>query len=227
MKIPIKEWQKDERPREKMIRLGAGAIDNTELLAILLRTGNNTETAVDLARRLLTETGNSLNKLYGLSLAQLTKINGVGSAKALTILAAFELASRLQAEMPEENPQISTSASVAKIIAPALKHLPHEECWIMYLNRANRMIAKERVSIGGVSSTVLDIKIIIKKAVEKLASSIIVIHNHPSGNPYPGKQDEMQTKYLKEAASIFDISLLDHIIIAADKYYSFSDQGLI
>lgn len=225
--MKIKDWHEEERPREKVIRYGARSVDNSELLAILLRTGNSDETAVDLARKILFQADNSLNKLSGFSLENLTSINGIGKAKALTLIASFEIASRMSAETPDQKPQIHSSASVAKIISPMLKGIDHEECWILFLNRANRMILKERISIGGISSTVVDIKIIIKKAVEKLASSIIIIHNHPSGNPYPGEQDRMQTRYLKEAAALFDISLLDHIIIAGDKYYSFSDEEII
>lgn len=225
--ITIKDWKAEERPREKMMSDGAKSLDDSEILAILLRTGNRQETAVDLSRKLLASAGNSLKSLSQLSVENICTIEGVGTTKALTILAAFELASRMAAEIVEEKPQIVSSSSVVKIVAPLLKDLPHEECWVLYLNRANKLICKERVSSGGISSTILDTRIIMKKAVEKLASSIVIAHNHPSGNPYPGEQDRVQTKMLKEAASLLDISLLDHIIIAGDKHYSFSDQACI
>lgn len=210
-----------------MMSEGAKSLSDSEILAILLRTGNRQETAVDISRKLLSSAQNSLIGLSKLSIENMCSVEGIGTTKALTIMAAFELASRMAAETPAEKPQIISSSSVVKICAPILKDLQHEECWVLYLNRANKLICKERVSSGGISATILDSRIIMKKAVEKLASSIVIVHNHPSGNPYPGKQDKIQTKMLKEAASLLDISLLDHVIIAGDKHYSFSDQSCI
>lgn len=225
--VKIKEWKVDERPREKMMISGANSLDNTELLAIILRTGIKSETAVDVSRKLLSLAGNSLSALSKISIEKMCSIDGVGPTKATTILAALELASRMASELPEEKPQIISSSSVVKIVAPMLKNLPHEECWVLFLNRANKLISKEKVSSGGICSTIIDSKMIIKKAIEKLASSIIIVHNHPSGNPYPGEQDKAQTKILKDAAALLDISLLDHIIIAGEKHYSFSDQACV
>jgi DNA repair protein RadC len=221
----IKTWQKEDRPREKMELKGAESLTNTELIAIIIRSGNKEKTAIDLARELTIHSGGTLKGLSLLSLEQFMEITGIGSTKAISILAALELGKRLCSEIPEIQPQINSSQSAVKLISPFLKDLQHEECWVMYLNRANKLISKERVSLGGLSATIMDIKIIVKKAVEKLASSIIMIHNHPSGNACPGEQDKKQTRALKEAASYFDISLLDHIIIAGNKYYSFSDEN--
>lgn len=225
--IKIKEWKAEERPREKMVALGASSLDNTELLAIILRTGIKSETAVDISRKLLSSVDNSLSALSKLSIEKICTIEGIGPTKATTILAAFELGSRMCTELPEERPQIISSSSVVKIIAPILKNLMHEECWVLFLNRANKLISKERISSGGICSTIMDTRLIMKKALEKLACSIVIVHNHPSGNPYPGEQDKIQTKILKEAAALMDIALLDHVIIAGEKHYSFSDQACV
>lgn len=223
--VKIKDWKEEERPREKMLLSSPKSLNNTELLAILIRSGTKSETAVDVSRKILSLSNNSLNTLSSLSIEALCKINGIGKTKAITILAALELAARMSSESPEPKPSIISSSAVVKIASPLMKNLLHEECWALYLNRANKLISKDRISIGGVSSTVMDVKLIIKKAVEKLASSIIIIHNHPSGNPHPGEQDKIQTKLLKEAAALLDIALLDHVIIAGNKHYSFSDEA--
>lgn len=223
----IKQWSHQERPREKMVLKGSKSLDNSELLAILLRSGGKTETAVDLARKILAKANNSLSVLSTFSLEQLTEIENVGETKALSIMTAFELSSRLFGEVREEQPQIGSSSIVAKMLTPIFHNLSHEECWVFYLNRSNKLIYKERVSSGGISSTIIDIKLIIKRAVEKLASALIISHNHPSGNPLPGVHDKQQTKNLKEAATIFDITLLDHIIIAGERYFSFADEGIL
>ncbi len=225
--ITIKEWQEEERPREKMMMDGAKSLKDSELIAILLRTGSKNETAVDLARKLLARADNSLNTLSKFSLKQLCETEGIGTTKATTIIALFELMGRVSSEIPDTKPQIVSSDSVVKIVAPLLKNLPHEECWVLYLNRANKLIGRERVSVGGVSATIMDTRLIIKKAVEKLASAIVIVHNHPSGNPYPGEQDKKQTRLLREAAALFDIALLDHIIIAGNKHFSFSDEACV
>ncbi len=225
--IRIKDWKEEERPREKMMLDGAKSLKDSELIAILLRTGSKNDTAVDLARKLLARAENSLNTLSKLSLDQLCEIEGIGMTKATTIIALFELMARFSSEIPDAKPQIVSSDSVVKIIAPLLKNLPHEECWVLYLNRANKLIGRERISVGGVSATIMDTRLIIKKAVEKLASAIVIVHNHPSGNPYPGEQDKKQTRLLREAAALFDIALLDHIIIAGNKHFSFSDEACV
>ena len=220
----IKTWDVEERPREKLMQQGRVSLTNSELVAILLRSGTQEGSAIDLAREVLAAGEGSLNRLSTLETAQLTKIAGIGPAKAATIEAAFELARRLAAELPEDDVPVRTAETVALIMGPLLRDLQHEECWVLYLNRGNRLIGKERISSGGMSSTVIDLKIIVKKAVERLASGLILVHNHPSGNPLPGEQDRIQTEALKRAAAVFDIELVDHVIIGHKKYYSFSDE---
>ena len=226
-KVKITDWKKEERPREKMLNNGAASLSNSELIAILIRSGNSSETAIDLSRKILNQADNSLNKLSQLSVEELTLVNGIGETKALSILAAFELSSRMEAELPEEKPQILSSNDVVKLLRPLMKNLDHEECWILYLNRANRVVQRERMSIGGISSTIMDTKLIIRHALNKFACGMILAHNHPSGTPYPGTQDKKQTKILQDAAAFFDISILDHVIIAKDKFYSFCDHNLL
>ena len=220
----IKTWNEEERPREKLMLRGAAALTDTELLAILLGSGTRRQTAVDLARDLLSLGDGRLDALSHLGSRQLTATPGIGLAKATSILATFELARRLAAELPADELTIRTSETVARMMAPHLRNLPHEECWVLFLNRGRKLIAKEKVSLGGTGSTVIDIKIIVKKAVDRLASGLILIHNHPSGNPQPGEQDCRQTTALKQAAAVFDIELVDHVIIGKNKYYSFSDE---
>ena len=220
----IKTWDEEERPREKLMHQGAAALTNTELLAILLHAGTREKSAVDLAREVLSQNGGRLEELARQPAGPMMNVAGIGPAKATAILATFELARRLAAEIPEDELTIRTSGTVARMMAPFLRNLSHEECWILYLNRGSKLIGKEKVSSGGLSSTVIDIKIIVKKAVEHLASGLILVHNHPSGNPQPGEQDRTQTEALRKAAAVFDITLTDHIIIGRKKYYSFSDE---
>jgi DNA repair protein RadC len=223
----IREWREDERPREKLTVKGGEALSDVELLAIILSSGTKEESAVDISRKLLQAAGENLRELQKFSFEKLKEIKGIGPAKAITLLSVFELFKRVMTAQGSEKPKIQSSAYAAGLIAPVLRDLGHEECWVMYLNRANKLIAKERLSIGGVSATVVDVKIVIKNALDKLASSIILVHNHPSGNPSPGENDKVQTRILKDAASLFDIALLDHLIIAGDGYFSFADDGII
>ncbi|MBQ6074014.1 MAG: DNA repair protein RadC [Bacteroidales bacterium] len=220
----IKTWDEEERPREKLMLHGAASLTNTELLALLLRSGTSERSAVDLARELLAGSGGKLDTLSRRSAAGMALTAGIGPAKATSVAAAFELARRLAAELPDDAPPVRRSATVARMMGPLLKDLAHEECWIIYLNRSGKVTCKEKVSSGGQVSTVIDIKIIVKKAVERLASGIILVHNHPSGNPAPGEQDRTQTEALRKAAAVFDIALVDHIVIGGRKYYSFSDE---
>ncbi|HIR95140.1 MAG TPA: DNA repair protein RadC [Candidatus Coprenecus stercorigallinarum] len=224
--MSINDWKADDRPREKMSVSGAASLSDSELLAILINSGTKDKSALDVAREVLAEAGNSLNRLTGLSLDKLCSIPGIGTAKASRLLAMFELAVRIQSEPSVLQGTVRASSCVGRIFIPMMRNLQHEECWVLYLNRANRIISKEKVSTGGLTHTVLDTRIIIKKAVDKLASAIIVVHNHPSGNPYPSEMDRKQTRILREAAQLMDIALLDHIIVGGDKYYSFSDEGL-
>ena len=225
MNASIKTWSEDERPREKLNAMGAASLSNAELLAILLHSGSAGRTAVDLARELLSEASGKLKNLSEFPFEKLKSVHGIGDAKALSLMALFELARRIQSETPESQPVIRESATVAQIMGPLLQDLHHEECWAMYLNKANKLISKERVSSGGIDQTSVDIRIIAKRAVEKLSSSVILVHNHPSGNRFPGEADKIQTAALKKALNVFGISLIDHIIIAGKKYYSFSDEN--
>ena len=221
----IKTWNEEERPREKLMQQGAAALTNAELLAILIGSGTRKQTAVDLARELIAGCEGRLDTLSRQSAAALMAFEGVGQAKAATVQATFELARRLAAELPEDELTIRTADTVARMMTPRLKDLQHEECWVIYLNRGYKFIGKEKVSVGGLGSTIIDIKIIVKKAVERLASGLILVHNHPSGNPLPGEQDRRQTEALRQAAAVFDITLVDHVIITKKKYFSFSDEN--
>lgn len=220
----IKNWIEEDRPREKMMLQGAVNLTLTELLAILIQGGTPEKSAMDLARDLLQASNGKLGELARLSFKDFTSIKGIGTARAAQLTAAFELCRRMESETPEENPQICSSSQAAAIMAPLLRDLPHEECWVMFLNKANRCIGKERISSGGTSSTVIDIKMVMKKAIEKLTGGIILFHNHPSGIPRPGKRDIEQTEALRKAAGLMDITLLDHIIIGRKGYFSFSDS---
>ncbi len=207
-----------------MLARGAGALTDAELLAILLRTGSGKRSALDLARELLDLAENSLRRLSNLSADSLSAVRGVGSAKAATLLAAFEAGRRSLMPPKSENVVITDARSVMEIMAPLMSHLDHEECWVLFLNRANHLIARERLSSGGTSSTTLDVKMIMRRAVEKLSGGIILLHNHPSGNARPSKRDIQETENLKRAASLLEIALLDHIIVAGNRYFSFSEE---
>lgn len=219
----IKQWREEERPREKMLAKGAEALTTTELLAILIRSGNVERTALDLADEILDAAENRLSNLSRMGVDRLTQISGMGKVKALSVMAAAELGRRIATEVPEPRVLIDGSGTIAEMMVPQMKGLQVEECWVIYVNRAGRMIGKERVSLGGVSSTVIDIKTIVRRAVDKVAEGIILVHNHPSGNCRPGKRDIEETAALREAAALLDIKLLDHIIVADNNYYSFND----
>ncbi|HIZ85402.1 MAG TPA: DNA repair protein RadC [Candidatus Coprenecus stercoravium] len=224
--MSINDWKIDDRPRERMYVSGAASLSDSELLAILINSGTRNKSAVEVCRDLLAQAGNSLNSLSQMSIDRLQSIHGIGAAKAARLKAMFELAARIQNETHDQGSAITSSKAVAGIFSPMLRNLQHEECWALFLNRANRIIGKERISTGGVSATVMDARVVIHKAVDKLASGIILVHNHPSGNPVPSELDKKQTQLLKEAASLLDVTLMDHIIIAGNRYYSFCDEGL-
>ncbi len=227
MSIKITDWAVEDRPREKLIRKGISTLSDAELLAILISSGTRKKSAVDLGRELLGSVSNNLNSLGKLSVSDLLKFRGIGPARAVTISAALELGRRRNiAELPDAG-QIKCSRDAADIFFPILADLPHEEFWILFLNRSNRIIDRMKISQGGVSGTVTDVRIVMKKAVEWLASGIIVCHNHPSGNMNPSDADSKITAKIKDAGSIMDIQLLDHIIISGKDYYSFADNGLI
>lgn len=224
-RLTIKDWAVEDRPREKMLQKGMGSLSDAELIAILLRSGNSDETAVTVAQHLLTLAHNNLNELGKFTLHQITKIKGIGEAKGITVLAALELGRRRKSVEVLNRERITSSRDVIEIFQPMLADLPHEEFWALLLNKANKVIDKVRVSQGGVAGTVVDVRIIVKAAVEKLASSIIIAHNHPSGNPKPSDKDQSITAKLKDATNLFDIALLDHLIITDSECYSFADNG--
>lgn len=223
----LKSWAEEDRPREKMLLRGKHNLTDAELLAILLGSGSREETAVDLAKRMLQQFENDLNRLSQCSIKALTSFKGVGEAKAITIAAALEIGRRRQLSNLKDRPKIQSSRDAFDAIAPILLDLPHEEFWILLLNRANRVTGREMISTGGVSGTVVDAKIIFKKAVEGLASSIILFHNHPSGQLRPSQQDIDLTRKLKQAGQWLDINVIDHLIISQKGYYSFADEGMM
>jgi DNA repair protein RadC len=227
MSLKITDWAVEDRPREKMIQYGTSTLSDAELLGILISSGTKEKSAVDLGRELLSGVNNNLTALGKLSIADLTKIHGIGNVRAVTIAAALELGRRRKlAEIPEVV-QIKCSKDVADIFQPILSDLLHEEFWILFLNRSNRVINRMKLSQGGISGTVTDVRMVMKKAIECLASGIIVCHNHPSGNLNPSESDSKITQKIKEAGNLLDIQLLDHLIISDKDYYSFADNGLI
>jgi DNA repair protein RadC len=227
MSLKITDWAVEDRPREKLIQYGTSTLSDAELLGILISSGTKDKSAIDLGRELLAMVNNNLNTLGKLTIADLTKIHGIGNARAVTIAAALELGRRRKlAEIPEVV-QIKCSKDVADIFQPILSDLLHEEFWILFLNRSNRVINRMKLSQGGISGTVTDVRMVMKKAIEYLASGIIVCHNHPSGNLNPSESDSKITQKIKEAGNLLDIQLLDHLIISDKDYYSFADNGLI
>jgi DNA repair protein RadC len=225
--LTIKEWSPDDRPREKMMLKGKAALSDAELIAILLGSGTTALSAVDLGKNVLQHAGHNLHTLGQLTIRDLTKIKGIGTAKAMTIVAALELGRRRKDIVPEERPKISGSKDAFELLKSDLQDLPHEEFWMLLLNRANRVIRKVPISQGGVAGTVADPKIIFKFALDELASGIIVAHNHPSGNLTASQADIQLTQRLKESGKLLEIQVLDHLIFAGYKYFSFADEGLL
>jgi DNA repair protein RadC len=225
--LQIKNWSPQDRPREKLLMKGTSALSEAELIAILIGSGTAMLSAVDVAKKVLQLSGNNLHDLARLSVKDLTKVRGIGAARAITIVAALELGRRRKDQGSEEKNKITSAHDAFAQIGGDLMDLPHEEFWVLLLNRANRVIKKKRVSEGGVSGTVVDPKIIYKLALEELASGVIVVHNHPSGNLTASQSDIDLTRKLKEAGRFLEIQLLDHLIIAGQKYYSFADEGML
>ncbi|HCK22809.1 MAG TPA: hypothetical protein DHW15_11815 [Bacteroidetes bacterium] len=225
--MTIKQLSEDDRPREKLISQGRQGLSNAELIAILIGSGNAEETAIELAQRILQDCNNNLLELGRYEVNDLCRFKGIGAAKAVAIIAALELGRRRQMSQADEKLQIRSSKDLADAIMPLLADLRTEAFWIIYLNRGNRIIGKERMSAGGVSGTVVDIKLLMKHALQQLSSAIAVAHNHPSGTLQPSQADIQLTKKIKQAAELMDIRLLDHIIIAGHQYYSFADEGML
>jgi DNA repair protein RadC len=225
--LTIKAWAEDDRPREKLLSKGRQVLSDAELIAILIGSGNRKETAVELSKRILGFVQNNLNDLGKLSIPELKKFHGIGEAKALSIIAALELGRRRKETELVKRERITSSHDIYTFMKPVFLDLPHEEFWVIMLNRSNSVIKKEFVSRGGVSGTVVDPKIVYKAALDNLASSIILCHNHPSGNLRPSEADTKLTKKLKEAGTLLEIPVLDHLIITDAGYYSFADEGML
>ena len=224
----LKELCLDDRPREKMVEKGPAALSNAELLAIMIRTGTGKMNVVEVARALLHSAEGRLNAIADMSLDKLCSVSGIGPGKAVTIAAAFELGRRSAAELiVADRISVSSPKVVFRMMLPLLRGLDHEECWAIFLNRANYVLGKERMSVGGLESTVVDVKSILRRALEKKASGVILVHNHPSGSAMPGQADIRQTGLLKKALQTCEIQLLDHVIVAEDSWYSFADKQLV
>ena len=227
MIMRLKELCADEMPREKMMNKGAGTLSNTDLLAILLRVGRNGTNVIDVARELLKSGDGTLAGIAEMNVGKLCRISGIGPGKAVTVAAAFELGRRAAAEAAQSpNEPMTSPEKVFKAMNPFTRDLDHEECWILLLNKANRLIAKEMISSGGLDSTVIDNRAIIRRAIERKASAVILVHNHPSGSALPSQADINQTQMLNKALKTCDLALLDHVIIARNSYYSFADERL-
>ena len=225
--LVIKSWAEEDRPREKLLLKGKAALSDAELIGILIGSGTPKLTAVDVAKLILTAVNNDLNELAKLTVNDLKKHKGIGEAKAIAIVSALELGRRRKETAAAIKTKITCSTDIYNYIKPQLLDLPHEEFWIILLNRANVVMKKMPVSSGGVAGTVADPKIIFKHALESLASAIILVHNHPSGNLKPSTADISLTKKMKEAGALLDLPILDHIIFTEHQYYSFADEGLL
>jgi DNA repair protein RadC len=226
-KYSIKQWAKDDRPREKLLLKGAENLSNSELLGILIHNGTRDKTAVDLAKDILKLGKDNLNELGKITVKELMKIKGIGEAKAVTIAAALELGRRRQGSASLERAVINTSHDIAEYLQSALKDYRHEVFAVIFLNRANKIKRFEIVSEGGITGTIADPRVILKKALDEDAVSIILCHNHPSGSLKPSRADEQLTAKIKEAAKYFDIQVMDHIIVSESGYYSFADEGIL
>lgn len=224
--LSIREWAEEDRPREKMLLKGASSLSDAELIAILIGSGNQDETAVQLSQRILHSVDNNLNALGKIPVRELISgFKGIGEAKSLTISAALELGKRRSVSNPLQRLAVRTSREAYLLFHPLLCDLPYEELWVALINRSSKVIEKIKISQGGISETSADLRMILKAAINALASGILLCHNHPSGNIHPGKQDDLLTDKLQNAAKLMEITLVDHIILADGSYYSYSDEG--
>ncbi|MGB8705292.1 MAG: DNA repair protein RadC [Gillisia sp.] len=223
----IKNWASGDRPREKLLQKGRLALTDAELIAILIGSGNKKESAVELSKRILFESQNNLNLLGKLSVQQLMNFKGIGEAKAISIIAAMELGRRRRSSEALEQVKINSSSTIFEVLQPVLGELTHEEFWILYLNNANKLIEQVQISKGGITGTLVDVRITLRKALELGATSLILAHNHPSGNLNPSEADKQLTKKLKTASESLDIKILDHIIVTEKSYFSFADEGIL
>lgn len=226
-RLSIKEWNEQDRPREKLMSRGASALTDAELLAVLIGSGTVEHSAVEIGRMLLDSVGGSLVALGRKSLLELQTFNGIGLARGVSIAAALELGRRRRAADIPTPDYIAGSADIVAIFQPLLSDLPHEEVWVILLSRSKRIIERFRVSQGGLEGSVIDPRIVIRRALDRNASGIVLVHNHPSGNAYPSEQDILNTNKVQLAASYFDMRLLDHVIIADTSPFSFAERGLL
>ncbi|MCK4631288.1 MAG: DNA repair protein RadC [Bacteroidales bacterium] len=225
--LRIKDLAEEDRPREKLLAKGISSLSDAELIAILIGSGNRNESAVDLGKKILGSVSHNLNELGKLSIYDLMKMKGIGHAKAITILSALELGRRRKSSKTITKKKISSSRDVLDYFQPLLADLHYEEFWVLLLNRSNRVVNKIKISQGGISGTVIDVRLILKKAIEHETSFIILCHNHPSGNLEPSESDKKITQKLKEAGKVMDIGVVDHLIISDNSYFSFADEGLL
>lgn len=223
----IKNWNEDDRPREKLLLKGRAALSDAELIAILIGSGSRNESAVSLSQRILASVSNNLNELGRLSIPELMEFKGIGEAKAICIAAAMELGRRRRAEEALERKKITSSSSVFEFVQPIIGELPHEEFWILYLNNSNKIIKSAQLSKGGITGTVVDVRLAFKEALQLGAVGIILAHNHPSGTLKPSQADIKLTKKLKTAGESLDIKVLDHLIITEKAYFSFADENML
>ncbi len=223
----IKSWAEDDRPREKLLLKGKIALSDAELIAILIGSGSRNESAVALSKRILASIDNNLNKLGKLAVTDLIKFKGIGEAKAISIITALELGRRRRLEEALELPKITSSAAVFNILQPLIGELQHEEFWVIYLNNANKVLYKEQLSKGGLTGTLVDVRLVYKKAIEIYATALILCHNHPSGKLQPSNADKLITTKLKLAGETLDIKVLDHLIITENAYFSFADKNIM
>ncbi len=223
----IKNWNEDDRPREKMLLKGRIALSDAELIAILIGSGSRNESAVSLSQRILAAVGNNLSELGRCSITELMEFKGIGEAKAICIAAAMELGRRRRAGEALERKKITSSNSVFEYVQPLIGELPHEEFWILYLNNSNKIMKSVQLSKGGITGTVVDVRLAFKEALQLGAVGIILVHNHPSGTLKPSQADIQLTKKLKTAGDSLDIKVLDHLIITEKAYFSFADENMI
>lgn len=227
MKLSIKDWDEADMPREKLERLGAEALSNAELLAILIGSGSTKESAVDLMKRVMSDCNNNLNTLGKLTITDLMKYNGVGPAKAITILAACELGKRRQAEKPEDRVKLDSALAIYKEMHPVMQDLDVEEGWVLLMNQNFKLIKKMCISRGGLTETAIDVRVIIKQAIMSNATVIALCHNHPSGGLRPSGADDSLTNKVKDACNLMRLFFLDHVIITDGGYYSYSEEGRV
>ena len=223
----IKYWSDDDKPREKLVNKGKSVLSDAELIAILIGSGSRNESAVELSKRILASANNNLNELGKLSIKQLMQFKGIGEAKAVTIAAALEIGRRRRGEEAMKITKIASSASVFELLQPIMGELEHEEFWIVYLNNANNVVQTAQLSKGGITGTLVDVRLVMRQALELGAVALILAHNHPSGTLKPSSADRQITQKLKTAAEALDIKVLDHLIITQKEYFSFADEGIL